>query len=445
MRATLLKQRVLVIVLGLAFCLPIYVVPYACAQTQDVLKMGFMGALTIKEGVEIQKWHNLFAKMLNEQGGLSAGGKKYKIEFYTYDTGFEDPAKTTTAVQKAISQDKVTMIVDNLFAASSITNIYTDPKKVLTFGGGITDDMVSPRFQYFFRHTGGFFIAGTSYVIAHDFYKLGARTAIVCTIDNENGRVTAKNYGEAHKLAGLKELPPIFFATDTVDYGPIATKVKNLNVDMVDFGISAGAQAVNLLTALKDVGWKGYLAPGTNLPTDVVEGITAKVGNYWDGAESIYLDPRGIPVVMANPQMKALMDRYVKEYGEFVPDGCFWVGGWFILMDAIKATNSVDTTVLKDYLAKGPKPTLTFGGYTQLLARPDLKQYRTVDGGPGSGRGVIKNGKLVYLDMLTLKDQYLVTIKLHNLVDVYQQYWDKYGKPAFPPEKNIFDYADLKK
>jgi hypothetical protein len=177
----------------------------------------------------------------------------------------------------------------------------------------------------------------------------------------------------------------------------------------------------------------------------VIVSIASKVGAYFDGAETIYLDPRGIPEIAANPQMKALMDRYTKEYGEFVPDGCFWIGGWFILMDAIKATQSVDTTVLKDYLGKGPKATLTFGGYTQLFARPDLKQYRTVDAAPGSGRGVIKNGKLVYLDQLTVKDEYLVTIKLHNLVDAYQQYWDKYGKPTFPPEKSIYDFSDLKK
>ncbi len=445
MSKTYRKASVVVILLAVFGAL-VFVGPHgAAAQTQNVLKLGFMGALGMKESLEVQKWHSLFAKMLNEQGGLSVGGKKYKIEFYTYDVGFEDPAKTLTAVQRAIYQDKVSMLVDNFGAASSVTNLHTDPKKVLTFGGGITNDMVSPKYQYFFRHTGGFFIGGTSYQIARDFYKSGARTALVCTIDNDNGRFTAKNYGEAHQLAGLKELPPILFSQDTVDYGPIATKIKSLNPNMVDFGINTGVQIINLLTALKDAGWKGFMAPGTNLPSDVIASIAAKVGPYFDGAETIFLDPRDMPDVAANPQMKALMDRYIKEYGSFVPDGCFWTGGWFILMDAIKATQSVDTTVLKDYLGKGPKASLTFGGYNQLFARPDLKQYRTVDAAPGTGRGVIKGGKLVYLEQTTVKDQYLSTIKLHNLVDVYQQYWDKYGKPTFPPEKATMDYADLKK
>ena len=168
------KSSVMVILLFAVGFLPLFTPCRAGAQTQNVLKIGWMGALGLKS-LEIQKWHNLFAKIINEQGGLAVGGKKYKIEFYSYDVGFEDPAKTLTAVQRAIYQDKVTMLVDNFGSASSITNLHTDPKKVLTFAGGITDDMVSPKYQYFFRHTGGFFIGGTSYVIARDFYKLGAR------------------------------------------------------------------------------------------------------------------------------------------------------------------------------------------------------------------------------------------------------------------------------
>ena len=51
--------------------------------------------------------------------------------------------------------------------------------------------------------------------------------------------------------------------------------------------------------------------------------------------------------------MKALIDRYLKEYGEFHTEGCLWLTGWFTVKDAMMATQSVDTTVLKDYMAKG--------------------------------------------------------------------------------------------
>jgi hypothetical protein len=143
--------------------------------------------------------------------------------------------------------------------------------------------------------------------------------------------------------------------------------------------------------------------------------------------------------------MKELIDRYTKEYGEFRTEGCLWLTGWFTVKDAMYATKSVDPAVLKDYLAKGPKAPLTLSGYSQLYARPDINQYRTTDGGPGNGRGVVKNEKLEYIGQITTKDQYIATIKVHKMVDIYQKYWDQYGKPKFPNEPSELDFSDLTK
>ena len=73
--------------------------------------------------------------------------------------------------------------------------------------------------------------------------------------------------------------PPIFFSTDTVDFGPIATKIKSLNPDYVDFGVNFGPTVLNLVVALKDVGWKGSIFPGTIISNDLIKSIVAKVGN----------------------------------------------------------------------------------------------------------------------------------------------------------------------
>ena len=251
-----------------------------------------------------------------------------------------------------------------------------DQNKVLVLGMGPSDEPMTTEAPVFLQAGGRVLIAGTNYLIARDFVKKGAKSSVVCTIDTENGRVTAERYGNAEKLAGLKVLPPIFFSVDTVDFGPIATKIKSLNPDFVDFGVNFGPTILNLVVALKDVGWKGFIFPGSILSDDLIKSIYAKVGNYFDGAETLYLDPRGIPEVIEKPEMKALVARYIKEYGEFQPDGCMWVSSWFVLMDAIKAAQSVDPTVLKGYLEKGPKPSLGMGGYIQLFARPDIGQYR---------------------------------------------------------------------
>lgn len=438
------RKAVSVVCLSVFFILSLVIFPHpARAEAQNVLKFGSLIPLIFKEGVEIKKWHDLFAKMINEKGGLSIGGKKYLVQFFTYDVGYMDTAKTLAAVQKAIHQDGVKYLIDNFGDVYNLTVVHTDQNKVLYMGVGFGDETVSTKYQYFFRPLGGFFTSATNYLIGSDFVKKGAKTGIVCTVDTEIGRVAAVQYGGGEAMAGLKMHEPIFYGLDTVDYGPIATKIKSLNVDMVDFGVAAGDQVVNLISALKDSGWKGVIFPGAGINPTTFANIVKRVGSYFDGSEMLFTDPRGIPVVANNPEMRALIDRYIKEYGTFNTEGCLWLVGWFTVRDAMMATQSVDTTVLKDFLAKGTLTPLTFSGYCTLFARPDINQMRTVDGCTGAGRGVVKNGKLEYVGQMTSKDNYIATIKLHKLQDVYQKYWDKYGKPKFPPEKSTLDFPDL--
>jgi ABC-type branched-subunit amino acid transport system substrate-binding protein len=440
-----MNWKLFVLVLTLALVVSLPMVTARQAEAQKVIKFGSLVPLQFKEGLEIKKWNDLFAKMINEQGGWLVGGQRYKVEFYTYDVAYWDQTKTLAAVEKGIYQDGVKIFTNDFGDVPDLTALNANKNKVLVLGVGFGDDIVSTKYQYFFRPFGGFFTSGTNYLIARDFYNKGARTTLGCTMEGEMGRIAAEQYTGAEALAGLKVLPPVFFGADTVDYGPIATKIKSLNPDMVDFVVSAGDMVVNLSTALKDAGWKGFIFPGAGINQTTLANIVKRVGSWFDGTEMLYFDPRGIPVVAQNPEMKALMDRYTKEYGEFQTEGCAWVAGWFSVKDAINATQSVDPSVLKNYLEKGTKGPLTLTGYSQLFARPDIKQYRTTDGGPPSGRGIIKNGKLEYVGQITAKDQYLVTIKYRKLVDVYQKYWDQYGKPNFGSEKSTFDYADLTK
>lgn len=415
------------------------------AADQNVLKFGSMVPLAFKEGTEIKKWNDLFAKMVNEKGGLDVGGKKYQVQFFVYDVAYFDSAKTLSAVQKAIHQDGVKYLINSFGEVYNLAVVHADQNKVLEIGIGFGNETVGTKYQYFFRPLGGYYTAASNYLIMRDFVKKGAKTGIVCTTDNEMGHVVAKQYGDADAMAGLKMLQPVFFGMDTVDYGPIATKIKSLNVDVVDYGAAAGDQVVSLTAALKDAGWKGFIFPGAGINPTTFANIIKRVGSYFDGAEMFYTDPRGIPVVMKDPEMKELVDRYQKEYGEFRTEGCLWLSGWFAVKQAMAATKSVDPTVLKDYLGKSPKAILTLTGYCQLYARPDIGQVRTTDGGPGNGIGVVKNGKLEYVLQKTTKDEYIATIKVHKLQDVYKKHWEKYGKPTFPNEPSSLDFSDLDK
>ncbi len=175
----------------------------------------------------------------------------------------------------------------------------------------------------------------------------------------------------------------------------------------------------------------------------MLEAIITHCGKaFVEGWEYGISDPRLVP--NQDPAMLALVDAYTKEYGTFISDGCMWISYWFVLKDAIDNTQSVDVDVIKAYLDNQPHPVRTLTGYCKLFARPDAGNLRTISGEPDEYVGVIKDGKVVPLRAITVKDHYLATILCNGLVDVYKAYWEQYGYPTFPADQtSVIKFSDL--
>jgi len=247
-------------------------------------------------------------------------------------------------------------------------------------------------------------------------------------------------------MAGFEVLEPVFYNSDTVDFGPIATKVMSMGADSVCFPDAGSSLAINIMGSLYDAGWKGTIFPSSLNASDLAK-IYSKVGDWCDGMLGLYFDPRGIPMVMNNPDMKYWLDEYVKEYGTFVESGCLWVGGFWFLQDAIKGTNSIDNKAIQAYLDKSDHEVDTLLGHARLMARPDLKNFRTMDSAFSDGIAISKGGKFEFYMPDTVQDQYICSIKAYGLTDIYKAYWAENGKPTFPKSAQYarFDYDFLDK
>jgi ABC-type branched-subunit amino acid transport system substrate-binding protein len=393
------------------------------------------------EGVEMQRWLNLFAKMYNEKGGWQIGNEKYQVKPMIYDCGYRDVAKTRSAAERAVLADGVKFIVATWGDVPEETVTITEPNKVLWMGVTFTNDTADPKFKYVVRGQGLFFGYGMGYTIQRDTKAKGAKTDLIINPDSQMGKVGTAQWTGSAKVAGLQVLDPLFFNQNTTDFAPLATKIKNINPDFVETPFVTGDQITNLISALKDSGYKGRVYPG-NINQLVLDNIVKKVGKeYVEGWECVYYDPKGF---VKDPEIVTLIDAYVKEYKEWRSEGCFWISPWFFFKDAIESTKSVDVDTVVKYLQNSKKGVKTFGGYSQLFARPDLKNYKTIDSAPGCYVAVIKDGKLVPLKAVAVKDHYLVTIKAMGLVDVYEKYWEQYGKPTFPPQPSLYDFSDMK-
>jgi len=389
----------------------------------------------------MKKWLELFAKLYNDAGGWKIGDATYKVRPMFYDTGVWDATKSRAAVEKAVLQDKVKYLVCNWGDVPAETVSVTEPNKVLWLGLDFTDDTVKPTLQYAIRAQGLFFAQGLFYYICQDYIKQGAKSVLVVCPDTQQGHVGAQLVGATATTTGLKVLDPVFFSADTTDFSPIATKIASQKPDAVFFSYVAGASLVNAIGALKDAGWKGFILPG-ELDGETLKNLVARVGKeYTEGMETGSYDPRNVE---KDERTVKYIETYQQLYGDWHSEGCFWVGPWFIFEDAVNATQSTDVDTLVAYLKDSKHGVKTLTGYSQLFARPDLENYKTVDSAPGHYIGVVRDGKFEYLSTIACKDQYLSSILVYGLKDVYQKYWDQYGYPTFPDQPARLDFSDLK-
>lgn len=397
------------------------------------------------QGLQTKKWYDLYAKLVNDAGGWQIGNDKYEIQMVIYDT----QASATTAkdeLTRLVLQDGCKFVFGSTGAAAVDTTI-TEPNKVMIWGNDFTNASSDPKVQYYYT-TGNFFTNALQYRIERDVAEKGIKSYVSVKPDSQMGRFIDNILNASWKLAApdVKNLGTVFVDPSTVDFGPVATKVMSFNPDLADLNYLGFIPNTVPQTyrALADVGFKGIIFPGIMSPNDLANIVTMAGKDIVEGGEVFSQDPIGY---QKDPRMLSFIDAYIKEYGKLEQDATSTLNAMFVLEDAINATQSVDVEVIKQYLDNSKKPIRGVMGWTELFARPDLKNFRTICGGWSHPIQKITDGKLVNFATATLKDQYLFSIISGNkLVDTYKAYWLQYGYPKFPDEEkgeNVLNFSDL--
>ena len=101
----------------------------------------------------------------------------------------------------------------------------------------------------------------------------------------------------------MKVIPGLTYPPDTADFGPVATKIVALKPDLVELSFVTGNRITNIIAALKEAGYKGFVSP-PNMNPAILANTIAKVGKeYVEGTEYNNFDPRG---VHNDPKMQVL-------------------------------------------------------------------------------------------------------------------------------------------
>jgi hypothetical protein len=308
----------------------------------------------------------------------------------------------------------------------------TEPNKVITIHEDLTN-LAAKTAEYFYT-TGNFFTTALNYKIAVIEKNLGMKTYCGVRPENQAGHAMEPAINSAWAIGApdIKWVGTVWVDPATIDYAPIATKIKSLNADVADLmylGFIPNS-VPQLYRALYDVGYKGTILPGLMSQADL-DALVVQVGKaaVEGGVQSgMGLDPRTVIF----PDKAEYIDAYIKEYGKWETDGLSDVGGYFLLETAINAVQSIDVEVVKAYLDNDPPAMRGLSGYTKLVARPDAAtHYRTNVGVGSAWNGVISNGKVTPGMVTTEKDQYLFTILSMKLIDSYKPYWAAKGYPKF--------------
>jgi ABC-type branched-subunit amino acid transport system substrate-binding protein len=402
--------------------------------------------MTSARGLQTANWYKLMAKLINDAGGWKIGNDTYTVDMIIYNTqGNMVTAKDL--LTRLVLQDGCKFIINTSFLTSSadVDATVTEPNKVIAITLDLTNQAVNPKYQYYYP-TGNFFQNADVYKIYTNMVKKGVKSYVSVKMDNQMGRSMDPAMNLAWKLASptIDYKGTVWEPMSTVDWGPIATKIKSMNPDCVDLIYTASIpnSIPSTYRALADIGYKGYITPG-QMSQPILDALVVNVGKAAvEGGEVPGADPN---TWQQEPQMRSLIDAYSKEYGKWSTDA--GPVEFQVLQAAINGAQSVDTDVVKAYLDNSQLLIPTLSGFFEYFARPDVGNNRPISGANSGKIAVIKDGKLVDSGTFTtIKDQYLFTIKSRDMVDVYKAYWEKYGYPTFPAAQKgmeSFHYSDL--
>ncbi len=327
----------------------------------DPVKIGLMGPMTgswASEGQEMKQVLDLLADEYNQQGGVLGR----KIQILTQDDG-GDPRTASLAANRLVSQ-KIVAVVGTY--GSSITeatqNIYDEAGVVQIANGSTAIRLSEKGLKNFFRTCPRDDEQGK--VATATIQKLGGKKVAILHDNTSYAKGLAEESRANLKTANVEV---VFFDALTPgerDYNAILTKLKAAGPDFVFF-TGYYPEAGLLLRQKKEMGWDVPFMGGdaVNNPTLVeTAGAAAAEGFY-------FLSPP-LPKDLDTPEAKSFVEAFTKKHGH-APKSIYPVlagDGFRVLVEAIKATDSVEAEKISAYLKSSLKD---FPGLTGTLAFDD--------------------------------------------------------------------------
>ena len=336
-----------------------------------VLKIGYTLDLTLQSSLDSLHAVEALAEKYNKDGGWDIGGQKYQIRVISYDAG--DQTKSTAAINRLISEDKVKFIMDMGNFINSDLPI-TEANKVLNLNTPIIAAMaLNPQYHYSFGSTGlDVSVAGFWGWLAKN-YDLSSKTVVGAFPNSQLGHFMSSSTETASKPFGVN-LHSEFYPAGSQDFSALATKVKMMNADFFITTSGDDPNDANVYNAVRQAGSKAQFIASVSATAQSLSKtlIPDALNGFICRATATEFDP---PLTDVAREVK---QAWTEKYGEWTYPYLPQLPAFFTLKGALEQAGSTDVDKVTAVLSSGMKFD-SVDGPTQMFSRTDIGNERTVD------------------------------------------------------------------
>ena len=327
--------------------------------------------------------------LLNQLGGLTLNGEKYTIEISVADDK-SSPQDAVGAVNKLL-QDGVKFLIAPIFPPNdiAIVPITTAAKAIMVHPASNDPKQFTAANPYYFDcHM---LVYNTP--VNQDFlvknYPNVKNVAYLCP-DDPGTTVSFDWCQDEARKRGKTVVFAEKFPTETQDFYPLMTKLLAQKPDGIDYTGGSPQWAIGIISQARDLGFTGpiYSDLIMGCPNLLAENIKPEYAtNIFEAGWDVRSD-KMLPII------KQLRPMVEKTGSPFIFDSTHPLLGSYIILEGIKAANSLDTDKVKAAFETMPSINTPFG--TGTWRGEDLGGINHMLRFDKVGMSSIMNGKITF-------------------------------------------------
>jgi branched-chain amino acid transport system substrate-binding protein len=209
----------------------------APSRAEDTIRLGAPLALTgalADAGTKTKQGYDMCVSAINDKGGVTVGGKKFKLDIVQYDYQSETN-RAIQVVQRLINVDKVPFLLapygsGDTKATAAVAERYGVP---MVAASAAAKSIFDQHFQNLFGVLFPTDMITTAETTYYKKFAPGVKTVAVLALNSLYPKSIANDLVESAKAQGYNVVFNQIYSPNTTDFSDVLTQIKGLNPDWI--------------------------------------------------------------------------------------------------------------------------------------------------------------------------------------------------------------------